>query len=187
MSVSLAATAYYTLIPLVLAVQVVRARRRAECRPPGSGTRALLRAQSVVGLALIAYAAVQWLQGRGGALGGATLGVGVAGLGSAWWDDRYLTTPRADPMAWFHKHMECMVRVGIAYHTVFAVFVLTPWLGRLGWGAWALAVPAVLPTAAGLPALWFWGRHYRRPFAEKRTGDGRPDEMGGDAEPVRCT
>lgn len=66
---------------------------------------------------------------------------------------------------WWYKHMEFMLRTGIAFHTAFAVFVLTPWLGRLGSGTWALA-PWLLPAAVGIPGICLWVRHYRRKFAE---------------------
>lgn len=119
-----------------------------------------------VSLALSVYASAQWIQDPGATLCGVALGVGVAGLGSTWWDLRFIAKPRTDPMLWWYKHMEFMLRIGIAYHTVFAVFVLTPWLGRLGWASWGLLAPSVLPTAVGLPAVWLWVRHYRRKFAE---------------------
>jgi hypothetical protein len=120
-----------------------------------------LRADS---LALIASAIVMWIDNPAMILYGVPVGAGVGGLATAWWDGRFIFKPRSSPMDWLYKHMEFMLRTGIAYHTAFAVFVLTPWFGSLGSGSWAL-VPWVLPSVIGVPAAWLWIRQYRRRLA----------------------
>lgn len=160
----LGALAFYTFVTLVLAVRVVRARH-APGRLAGVGGRLLLWSQVGVSFALMGLAAACWMAKPTEILCAVAIGTGLAGVGSAWLDLRFLASPRTSPMSWWYKHMEFMLRTGIAFHTAFAVFVLTPWLGRLGNGPWAL-VPWLLPTAVGLPVVWLWIRHYRRRFGE---------------------
>src|SRR4051812_6272896 len=95
-------------------------------------------------LALIAYASACWLHRPGEILFALPLGAGIAVAGFSWRDLRYFARPRTDPLTWRHDHAEFMLRAGIAYHTAFGVFVLTPWLGQLGNGALAV-LPWVLP------------------------------------------
>jgi hypothetical protein len=168
----LGALAVYTAVPLVLAVRVVRTRRDPG-RLAGPGTRLLLWSEVGVSLAVVGYAAAYWAQDPGATLAALVLGAGVGGLGAAWWDLRFLGAPRPAPMAWWYKHMEFMLRTGIAFHTAFAVFGLKPWLGVLGSGPWAL-VPWVLPSVVGVPAVWLWVGHYRRRFGELSPADPAP-------------
>lgn len=149
----LGALAVYTFVPLVLAVGVIRTRHNPE-RMKGFGTRLLLWSEVSVGLALMVLASAHWLRDRTAILCAVLLGAGISGLGAAWWDLRFIAKPYPSTMFWWYKHMEFVLRVGIAFHTAFAVFVLTPWLGRLGNGSWALGA-WVLPTAVGIPAIWF--------------------------------
>lgn len=160
----LGALAFYTFGTLILAVRVVRSRDNTSILT-GASTRLLVWSQLVVGLALIVYASVLWAQKPTEILASVPLGAGVAGVAAAWWDLRFIQKPQTSDMFWWYKHMEFMLRTGIAFHTAFAVFVLTPWLGKLGNGSWALA-PWVVPAVVGLPAIWLWVRHYRRKFGE---------------------
>jgi hypothetical protein len=160
----LGALAVYTFVPLVLAVRVVRTRHNPE-RMKGFGTRLLLWSEVGVGLALMVFASDHWIRDPTAILCAVLLGAGISGLGAAWWDLQFIAKPHSSAMFWWYKHMEFMLRVGIAFHTAFAVFVLTPWLGRLGSGSWAL-MPWFVPTAVGLPGIWLWVRHYRRQFGE---------------------
>jgi hypothetical protein len=165
----LGALAVYTLVPLVLAVRVIRTRRNPE-RLAGPLSGLLLFLEVIVSLTLIAYSLTLWIDNPAMILYGVPMGCGFGGLASAWWDWRFIARPRTSTMDWLYKHMEFMLRTGIAYHTAFAVFVLTPWLGSLGSGSLAL-VPWVLPSVIGLPLTWKWIRNYRRKFALPVSGN----------------
>lgn len=160
----LGALALFTFVALFLAVRVVRTRHAPE-RLASRGTGLLLWLQVGVSLALIGMASALWIEKPTELLYGVPVGAGLAGVGAAWWDLRFIARPRTSPMFWWYKHMEFMLRTGIGFHTAFAVFVLTPWLGRLGTGFWAL-IPWILPAAVGIPAVGLWIQHYRRKFGE---------------------
>lgn len=162
----LGALAVYTVVPLYLGLRVVRTRQHPD-RLAGGAARPLLALEVMVSLALIAYAAALWVADPGMAFSAVPLGAGVGGLGAAWWDWRFIAKPRTTSMDWLYKHMEFMLRTGIAFHSAFAVFVLTPWFGPLGSSPWAL-VPWVVPSVIGVPAAWIWIRHYRLKFASLR-------------------
>lgn len=72
---------------------------------------------------------------------------------------------RLERRAWFYEHMGAMLGVGIAFHTAFAVFGATR-LFDLGLEGWPGLLPWVLPAAIGIPASWFWTRHYMRRFGD---------------------
>lgn len=160
----LGALAFFTFVTLILAVRVVQTRHAPE-RLTGRGTRFLLWTQVAISLALISLAVAHWVDKPTEVSCGVPIGAGFAGIGAAWWDLRFIAKPRTSPMFWWYKHMEFMLRTGIGFHTAFAVFVLTPWLGRLGRGSWAL-VPWILPAAVGIPGVCLWIRHYQRQFGE---------------------
>ena len=160
----LGAATVYTLIPLVLGVRVVQTRREPH-RLAGLGIKLLLWSQVAVSAALVAYASVHLSRDISDALYAMLLAVGIGGLGASWWDLRFVAKPRFSPMFWWYKHMEFMLRTGIAFHTAFFIFGAKPWLGSLGSGPWAL-VPWVLPSAVGVPAAWLWIQHYRRKFGD---------------------
>jgi hypothetical protein len=91
--------------------------------------------------------------------------LGLLGALAARDDLRYVLRPRPTRMAWWYKHMENMLGVGIAFHTAFLVFgVHRLFAVRLS-GAWQL-LPWVLPAAIGVPAIHVWVRAYQRRFGE---------------------
>jgi hypothetical protein len=154
----LGAVAVYTLVPLVLAVRVVRTRWDPD-RLEGPGIRLLIWSEAGVSVGLVVYASALLVTDQGTGLAAIVLAVGFFGLGAAWWHLRFVARPRSRPMFWWYKHMEFMLTTGIGFHTAFAVFGLKSWLGALGTGPWAM-VPWVLPSAVGIPAVWLWVRHY---------------------------
>jgi hypothetical protein len=77
----------------------------------------------------------------------------------------YISNPPQSSKAWFYEHMGAMIGAGIAFHTAFAVFGLTR-LFDLGLSGWLAVLPWLLPTLIGVPASYFWTRHYRRRFGE---------------------
>jgi hypothetical protein len=163
----LGALAFYTLVPLVLGVRVIRTRAIPD-RFAESGIRFLIWLEIAISVALITYATAHWIQNPAFALSGVPVGAGIAGMGAAYWDLRFTATPPTSPMFWWYKHMEFMLRTGIAFHTAFVVFVLTPWFGSLGIGSWAF-VPWLLPSLVGIPTVWLWIQSYRRKFDEVRS------------------
>ena len=76
---------------------------------------------------------------------------------------RLMRDPRARRMSWFYSHLGSMLGGGIAFHTAFAVFGARSLWGYELAGPLA-AVPWVLPTAVGIPAIVVWTRYYRRRF-----------------------
>ena len=94
------------------------------------------------------------------------VGIGLLSLQNFRENRRFLADPRPTPMAWWYKHMECMLVAGIAFHTAFLVFgARSLFGGSLIEGSWSF-LPWVLPTAVGLPAVHFWTRFYKKKFGE---------------------
>lgn len=91
--------------------------------------------------------------------------LGLVGLLGAKGDLDYALRPRPSRMAWWYKHMENMLGVGIAFHTAFLVLGVNRLFRLPLSGAWQL-LPWVLPTAIGVPAIHFWVRWYQRRFGE---------------------
>jgi hypothetical protein len=91
--------------------------------------------------------------------------LGVVGVSGAVGDLRYICRPRATPMAWWYKHMECMLGAGIGFHAAFFVFGTWRLLRIDLEGPWQL-VPWLLPFAVGVPAMIVWVRYYERKFGE---------------------
>jgi hypothetical protein len=96
--------------------------------------------------------------------------LGVFGLFGASGDVAYVLKPRPSPMAWWYKHMENMLGVGIAFHTAFLVFGVGRLLPFRLEGAWQL-LPWVLPAVIGIPATHLWIRQYKQRFGELQSKD----------------
>jgi hypothetical protein len=84
---------------------------------------------------------------------------------SVYTEIRYVMRPRPTPMAWWYKHMEQMLGVGVGFHTAFLVFGAQRLVPIQVEGAWRL-LPWILPTLVGAPAIQLWVRSYRRKFGE---------------------
>jgi hypothetical protein len=95
--------------------------------------------------------------------------LGLLGVHSAWTELRYIFQPRPTPMAWFYKHMENMLGVGIGFHTAFLVFGAFRFLPFRLEGGWQL-VPWLLPSLIGIPATHWWIHTYKRRFGEQEPG-----------------
>lgn len=88
--------------------------------------------------------------------------IGIAtGIGNL----RYINASTPSRRAWWYEHLGAMLGAGVAFHTAFAVFGMTR-LFDIGLTGWVSAVPWVLPTAVGIPAIAIWTRHFRRKFGE---------------------
>ena len=83
--------------------------------------------------------------------------------------------PNKEKMAWWFKHMECMLGCGVAFHTAGLVFTVS-WLDKYKGIALlpdSLAfVPWVLPALIGGPVTHLWIGKYRKKF-----GDTPPVEL----------
>ena len=150
---------------------IVRTKQRHEDlrEPVLLGFQAAIVAASV---ALIAFGAFHLYGGRGGLAQRADSGkywvpvvLGIIGLLGAWGDLGYILRPRPTRMAWWYKHMENMLGVGIAFHTAFLVFGANRLIGYSLPSAWAL-LPWAIPSAIGIPATQIWVRYYKRRFGE---------------------
>jgi len=73
--------------------------------------------------------------------------------------------PLPTPMAWWYRHMECMLGAGIAFHTAFLVFGASR-LFDLRFDGPIGILPWILPSLIGVPAIAIWTRHYKRKFGE---------------------
>jgi hypothetical protein len=91
--------------------------------------------------------------------------LGLFGLLGTSEDLKYILRPRPTPMAWWYKHMENMIGIGIGFHTAFLVFGLNRLVNFQLSGPWQL-VPWLLPATIGLPASVLWTRYYKRKFGE---------------------
>lgn len=156
--------AIFLLQSVETGLRVLRTRRQPE-------QYASLRLRSVNGLqalasaALLLFGAYHLIGGRG-PMFWIPVGLGLLGLQDFRENRRFLADPRPTPMAWWYKHMECMLGAGIAFHTAFLVFgAQSLFGGSLIEGSWSF-LPWVLPTAVGLPAAHFWTRYYKRKFGE---------------------
>ena len=140
-------------------------------------------------LALVTFGAINLLAGYRGEhlLPKAATGkywvpvvLGVLGLLGVQGDLGYVLRPRPTRMAWWYKHMENMIGVGIAFHTAFLVFGANRLIGFQLPGAWAL-LPWVVPSAIGIPATHLWVRYYKKQFGEwdaqpPKRAQERPEE-----------
>lgn len=91
--------------------------------------------------------------------------LGAFGLFAVHDDLGYILRPRASRMAWWYKHMENMLGVGIAFHTAFLVFGASRLLAYQLPGPLQL-LPWLLPSMIGIPAMMAWVRVYKRRFGE---------------------
>ncbi len=158
---------------LWFAVRAVRTKQSHEAlrEPILLGFQAVIAAASV---ALVAWGTLNLLAGYRGEhlLPKAAAGkywvpivLGVVGLLGVKGDLSYILRPRPTRMAWWYKHMENMIGVGIAFHTAFLVFGSNRLIGFSLPGAWAL-LPWVVPSAIGIPATHLWVRYYKRRLGE---------------------
>ncbi|HWL92228.1 MAG TPA: hypothetical protein VNT79_01725, partial [Phycisphaerae bacterium] len=92
-----------------------------------------------------------------------SLSLGLIGVYGTIGDLRYIKRPRPTPMAWWYRHMECMLGAGIGFHAAFFVFGASRLLKLHLQGVWQL-LPWLLPFAIGVPAMMIWIRHYERKF-----------------------
>ncbi len=118
----------------------------------------------VVNLGMI-YGGKHWLPVDAAGRYWIPVALGVFGVLGVKGDFAYIKKPRPTPMAWWYKHMENMLGVGIGFHTAFLVFGAARLLPLELSGIWQL-VPWLLPAAIGIPATHFWIRHYQRKFGE---------------------
>lgn len=114
---------------------------------------------------LACYAGWHWLPAEAAGRYWINAILGVVGVSGVAGDLRYMLRPRATPMAWWYKHMECMLGAGIGFHAAFFVFGTWRLLRIELQGAWQL-VPWLLPFAVGVPAMALWIRYYERKFGE---------------------
>jgi len=149
-----------------LGLRIIATKQAPEGLASISG-RALTASLCLWGLGMAGYGiylgtAVKGMTGLATAL----MVLGSIGCLSAVADWRFLSRPRPTKMAWWYKHMECMIGCGIAFHTAFLVFGMNRLIGMDGFaGGWAL-LGWLLPSAIGVPALVFWTRYYKQKFGE---------------------
>ena len=145
-------------------LRVLRTRRQPE-QYAGLRLRSVHGLQALVSAAVLLFGAYHLMRGRG-PMFWIPVGLGFLGLQDFRENRRFLANPRPTPMAWWYKHMDCMLGSGIAFHTAFLVFgARSLFGGSLIEGSWSF-LPWVLPTAVGLPAVHFWTRYYKRKFGE---------------------
>ena len=90
--------------------------------------------------------------------------VGIVSSLSAIGDWQFMCNPRPTPMAWWYKHMECMLGSFIAFLTAFAIFGLRSLIDQMPYGLFWL--PWILPSVIGIPVIGIWTQSYRKKFDE---------------------
>jgi hypothetical protein len=89
------------------------------------------------------------------------IALGLVGVISGIDTLRYIGGKKTGQPAWKLEHLGAMLGAGIAYHTAFAVFGTSRFVGLPLQGA-LLLVPWLLPTVIGIPAIILVTRHYRQ-------------------------
>lgn len=101
--------------------------------------------------------------------------LGSVGVWGACGDLKYVTRPPATAHAWRYQHMECMLGVGIGFHSAAFFFIAKALLPAPLSGAWSLA-PMLVPLVVGTPLMWIWiAREERRLTASPPPGDEAHD------------
>jgi hypothetical protein len=159
---SMAFLGYLALLTLTgarLGVGIIRHRRQPE----------RLRSVEILGLELILIVGGLGLIVLGLFVGQPTMTLllifGAVGAWSGFDDLRFVLRPWPSRMAWWYKHMECMLGTGIAFHTAFFVFGGSRLFGLSITGPLGI-IPWILPTLIGLPAIHSWTQYYRRKFGD---------------------
>lgn len=156
--------AIFLLQSIETGLRVLRTRRQPE-QYASLRLRSVNGLQALAGTAVLLFGTYHLIRGHG-PMFWIPVGLGLLGLQDFRENRRFLADPRPTPMAWWYKHMECMLGAGIAFHTAFLVFgARSLFGGSLIEGSWSF-LPWVLPTAVGLPAVHFWTRFYKKKFGE---------------------
>jgi hypothetical protein len=103
--------------------------------------------------------------------------LGGLGIMGAWDDWKFLKNPRPTPMAWWYKHMECMLGCCIGFVTAFLVFGANRFTRDYLTGPWQF-LPWILPAAIGLPLTYAWIGYYRRRFGDQGTEGNATEKVG---------
>ncbi len=159
----LAVLSLLVLSSLRLGVRIIRTRETPE-RLKNLESRAAFGIIAFAGAALLAFAGYEMLESGLFSRYLFLAFIGTAAIFSALGDWKYVCNPRPTPMAWWYKHMECMMGCFIAYYTAFGILGLRSVVGPMpdgfGW------IPWVLPSAIGVPLTGVWTKYYRRKFGE---------------------
>lgn len=121
---------------------------------------------AAINAAAVAFGGTQLLSG-GNPRNWALVVLGLIGAEGVTSNIRFIRNPRKTKMAWWYKHMECMLGSGVGFYTAFFVFGA----GRLIPGMKVLEgplaiVPWILPGVVGGTAISIWVRKYKRKFGE---------------------
>jgi hypothetical protein len=98
-----------------------------------------------------------------------TMIIGLGCAQQAYANLQFARRPRPSPMAWWYKHMECMLFAGVAFHTAFAITLANRLTQYDVLNGPLAVVPWVLPSIIGVPAVWLWIRSYKDKFGELST------------------
>ena len=153
------------IVSLTLGVAVLRTKKTPG-RLAAPALRAMYLAHGCIGLSLAVFGL--WNIPSAGIGSGYLLCLilGLLGVFDARDSLQFIAHPRPTPMAWWYKHMECMIGCGIGFHTAFFVFGFSRLVpdGILE-GPFQL-IPWLLPSAIGLPALAIWIKYYKQKFGD---------------------
>jgi hypothetical protein len=160
----LGALGLYTLVPLILSMRWVDAKK-----DPGAMQKGWLR--GLVSVEIIVSGAVMAL----GIANAIRIGpmswwlislLGLAGLQASIKHARdcFETSPLR--MQWWYRHMEYTLTCGIAFHTAFFVFGASRF-GLAGFTGYTALIPWLAPSLIGIPATRLWIGYYQRKFGDR--------------------
>ena len=155
--------ATWILISLVLGIRVLSARRDVSSLSKGL-VRPVFWYSIVVDVVAVCFGGAHLMAGGDSKYALPVL-LGIVGCCDALGNLKFIRNPSPTPMAWWYKHMECMLGTGIGFYTAFSVFGLTRLYG-LQLSGWTQLVPWLLPTLIGVPAVHLWTRSYKKRFGE---------------------
>src|SRR5262245_26870602 len=147
-----------------LGVRVIRTRHHSE-RLDSLPARGMIALVLATALGLWTYAGIRTVTAGFEWSLMVHIVLGALGVIGAQGDWKFLKNPRPTPMAWWYKHMECMLGCCIGFVTAFLVFGASRFTREYLQGPWRL-LPWILPAAIGLPLTYRWIGYYRRRFGE---------------------
>lgn len=155
--------ASWILMSLTVGISALRVRQ-----DPLAMTRGIVRPSCWLAIAInaaaVIFGAYHWMQlGQTGYI--VPIVLGVIGCGEASKHLQFARDPFPTKMAWWYKHMDCMLGTGVGFYTAFIVFGSSR-LFEVDRSHWTSFIPWIVPTLIGAPVTLLWIRYYKKKFGE---------------------